>query len=110
MLVLVASLAAAPASGSVRPAWWQDAERQAATDGYALADHADLPRLTSAGAVFLDVRPAYEFAEGHLPGAVNLEFDLGDRQEIAPEKRAAVRALLGPDVGRPVVVYCRSFR
>ena len=110
MLVLGARPAAAPPSRGVPPARWPGAGRKAATDGAALADHADLPRLTSAGAVFLDVRPAYEFAEGHLPGAVNLEFDLGDRQEIAPEKRAAVRALLGPDVGRPVVVYCRSFR
>jgi rhodanese-related sulfurtransferase len=48
----------------------------------------------------LDVRSAAEFAEGHIPGAVNIPHDvLGARI-----------AELGPAGERDVVVYCRSGR
>jgi 3-mercaptopyruvate sulfurtransferase SseA len=110
LLALAVSLAAVTAQGRSRPVWWQDAEIQAAHDGYVLADHKDLPRLAGAGALFLDVRPGYEFADGHMPGAVSLEFDLGDRQELGAQKREELLSLLGADKARPVVVYCRSFR
>jgi hydroxyacylglutathione hydrolase len=41
------------------------------------------------GAVVLDLRPPHIFAAGHLPGAVNLQFnraDLADRAELALPK------------------------
>ena len=48
----------------------------------------------------LDVRSAAEFAEGHIPGAVNIPHDvIGGRV-----------AELGPAGERDIVVYCRSGR
>jgi phage shock protein E len=48
------------------------------------------------GATLLDVRTREEFAEGHLPGAVNVPVqELGTRLDELPE-------------GEGYVVYCRS--
>ncbi|MGI9625455.1 MAG: rhodanese-like domain-containing protein, partial [Longimicrobiales bacterium] len=53
----------------------------------------DVPRVT-----LLDVRGAAEFAEGHLPGAINIAHTrLGNHLDRVPEDR-------------PVWVYCRSGR
>lgn len=95
-----------------RPGWWADAAIQAEKDGYSLIDAAELARLLDADPppILLDVRPDYEFAAGSLPGAVNLEFDLGDRSGLSPGKRARLGELLGPDTARPVVVFCRDFQ
>lgn len=50
--------------------------------------------------VLLDVRTSKEFAEGHIPGAVNISHDeLGSRLDE-----------LGADRDREIVVYCRSGR
>ena len=51
--------------------------------------------------ILVDARPAPEYAEGHLPGAVSLPIDEQDE--------ARVRALLGPDLSRPVVTYCWDY-
>lgn len=51
-------------------------------------------------AVILDVRSAGEFAEGHLPGAINVPHD-----QIAERITAAV-----PDKTAPLYIYCRSGR
>lgn len=48
--------------------------------------------------VVLDVRTPAEFAEGHIPGAVNLPVD---------EVKARVEALIA-DKSTAIVVYCRS--
>ncbi|MEW5773419.1 MAG: rhodanese-like domain-containing protein [Thermodesulfobacteriota bacterium] len=110
LLLLCALPLATPAQGQP-PAWWPDAAAQAARDGYTLLDDAGLDRvLDSGGALLLDVRPGYEFAAGHLPGAENLEFDLADQAGPSPDKRVALLAMVGPDLSRPVVIYCRSFR
>ncbi len=53
-------------------------------------------RLT--GALLLDVRRPEEFAQGHLPGAVNMDIsDPGFAQRVATL-----------DSKRPAYVYCRS--
>ena len=52
-------------------------------------------RLMEQGAQIVDVLPAREFGEDHLPGAINLPL-----RKIETE---AIRAL---DPSRPVVVYC----
>ncbi len=50
--------------------------------------------------LILDVRTAAEYADGHLPGAVNISHDeLGDRLAELDVKR-----------GDMVIVYCRSGR
>ncbi|GAB2798475.1 rhodanese-related sulfurtransferase [Hymenobacter luteus] len=50
------------------------------------------------GAVLLDVRRPDEFAQGHLPGAVNIEV-------TAPDFAQRVASL---DQQAPTYVYCRS--
>ncbi len=50
------------------------------------------------GLVVLDVRTAQEFAEGHLPGAVNVDFYASDFADQLDQ--------LDKDV--PYVLYCRS--
>lgn len=55
-------------------------------------------RRVEAGALLLDVRTPEEFAQGHLPGALNIPVDALEARlgEVPPE--------------REVVVYCRSGR
>jgi rhodanese-related sulfurtransferase len=60
------------------------------------ATRADVERLARAGAQLVEVLPADEYAEEHLPGALNLPL-----KSLARE--AAERTL---ERGRPVVVYC----
>ena len=49
----------------------------------------------------LDVRTPQEFAEGHIPGAINIDWKADGFLEAA---KAALEAV------RPVLVYCRSGR
>lgn len=61
------------------------AEKQDAATTVALSVQAVEKALTH-GAIVLDVRPALRFAAGHIPGAVNLQFnraDLADRAQLA---------------------------
>ncbi|MDY0306642.1 MAG: rhodanese-like domain-containing protein [Desulfovibrio aminophilus] len=94
------------------PAWLEEARAQAAREGYTLIDRAGVQALLGGTSrrVILDVRPGYEFEEGHIPGAVNLEFDLGDERGLAPAKRGDLVGRLGPDRSVTVVVYCRSLQ
>ena len=50
--------------------------------------------------VILDVRSAEEFAEGHIPGAINMPF----------KQLTDYRQQLNKLNGKPIVVYCRSGR
>jgi phage shock protein E len=50
------------------------------------------------GTTILDVRTAEEFAQGHLPGAVNIDVE-------SPDFTAQLTAL---DPSAPYAVYCRS--
>lgn len=95
-----------------QPIWWHQAEVEAEKEGYVLITLDELKSWYDAGKPFLilDVRPDYEYQRGHLPNAVNLEFDLGERLTLKPEKRKTFEELLGPDKDRTVVIYCRSFR
>lgn len=54
--------------------------------------------MIESGVLLVDVRSAEEFAEGHLDGAVNIEWDQTD----------ALIAAIGTDKQRQVVFYCRS--
>ena len=55
-------------------------------------------QLRQPGAVLLDVRRPDEFAQGHLPGATNIDV-------TAPDFAQRVAAL---DKAAPTYVYCRS--
>ena len=62
----------------------------------AVAEHA-WPMI-QAGALLVDVRSEEEFTEGHMDGAVNIEWDKTDD----------LIAAIGDDKQRQVVFYCRS--
>lgn len=56
---------------------------------------AELQDLMAAGVQLVEVLPAAEFAEDHLPGAVNL-----------PLRKIETDARIQLDASRPVAVYC----
>jgi rhodanese-related sulfurtransferase len=58
-------------------------------------DLAQLQELRARGAQLVEVLPRTEYAEEHLPGAVNL-----------PLKQLDATTAARLDKGRPVVVYC----
>ncbi len=112
LLLALCVLPARPALADETEIWWASAQAEADRDGYLLLDDDGLRKLMDekADMVLLDARADYEFAAGHLPGAANLEFDLGDDIELPQAKRQALQNLLGPDKDRMLVIYCRSFR
>jgi rhodanese-related sulfurtransferase len=58
-------------------------------------DREQVRRLQAEGAQVVEVLPAEEFAEDHIPGAINMPL-----RRLEKEARDAL------DPGRPVVVYC----
>jgi phage shock protein E len=94
------------------PSWWHQASLNAQKDGYRLIKPNELQALRSSGENFLlvDVRPGYEYCQGHLPNAINMEFDLGDQLSLSNIKKSDLVKVLGPNKMRLIVIYCRSFR
>jgi rhodanese-related sulfurtransferase len=92
--------------------WYQDAKSLAREEGYKVISTAELLQLYSSHKDFLllDVRFAYEHAQGKLPGAVSLPFDLSHRHSLDEKQKMALLQTLGPDQERKIVVYCRDFR
>jgi len=111
LILVIGILTAAAADSRQQPAWLQQARGEAKRDGYELITAPELKALYESGKDFtiIDVRPEYEYRDGHLSNARSLEFDLGDKLELKPEKQAALIHLLGPDKQRMIVFYCRSF-
>ena len=58
-------------------------------------DREQVRRLMAQGAQVVDVLPAQEYGEDHLPGAINL-----------PLRRIEAEASRVLDPSRPVIVYC----
>ena len=58
-------------------------------------DRVGLRRMVAAGAQLVEVLPAEEYAEDHLPGAISL-----------PLRRIDAEAPSVLDKNRPVIVYC----
>jgi rhodanese-related sulfurtransferase len=61
----------------------------------ATIDLATLRRLTASGAQLVEVLPAAEYQELHLPGAINV-----------PLKQLDAESTRQLDPGRDIVVYC----
>lgn len=60
--------------------------------------HRDVEQFRqTGGAMLLDVRGIDEYAEGHIPGAVNIPL------QVLPTKQG-----LPEDLDTPIFVYCRS--
>ncbi|OIQ50280.1 Rhodanese-like domain protein [Pseudodesulfovibrio hydrargyri] len=112
LLLAFCVLGARPVRADGNEVWWASAEAEAKRDDYRLIDDNGLRTLVGSGAdmVLLDARADYEYGAGHIPGAANLEFDLGDDLDLSREKREALAGLMGPDRDRLLVIYCRSFR
>jgi predicted sulfurtransferase len=91
---------------------YEQALRAAERDGYRLVATAGLRELLLADPdiLLVDVRFAYEYAAGHIPGAVSLPVDLTDRTDLSVERRQAFADVLGEEKGRVIVIYCRGFR
>jgi rhodanese-related sulfurtransferase len=60
-------------------------------------DLAGLKRLLDEGVQLVDVLPAEEYAEEHLPGAINIPLKELDAESVAELDR-----------GTPVAVYCHD--
>jgi rhodanese-related sulfurtransferase len=58
-------------------------------------DRRDVQKLVERGAQLVEVLPADEYEEDHLPGAINL-----------PLRRLETEAVRVLDSARPVIVYC----
>jgi len=58
-------------------------------------DREQLERLIAAGAQVVEVLPEQQYADGHIPGAINI-----------PLKRLDADTASVLERGRPVVVYC----
>ena len=61
-------------------------------------DRDGVRRLMAEGAQIIDVLPAREYGEDHLPGAINL-----------PLRKIEADASRVLDCSRPIVVYCWDF-
>ena len=59
----------------------------------------DIRRMLDAGAQLVEVLPAQEYEEEHLPGAVNI-----------PLKSLDAETTRRMDPARPVIVYCWDFQ
>lgn len=58
-------------------------------------DRKEVQRLVQSGAQLVEVLPADEYQEDHLPGAINL-----------PLRRLETEATTTLEGSRPVIVYC----
>lgn len=68
----------------------------------ATKDPATARKLVAAGAAVIDVRSPEEYAEGHVPNAINIPVS-----ELSA-RLAEVDKLVAGDKTRPVVVYCAA--
>jgi hypothetical protein len=69
-------------------------------DAHQLPTAEFLARARAEGAILLDARSESAFAAGHIEGAINLPLpDFTDE---------ALAAMLGPDRGRPIYIYCNN--
>lgn len=91
---------------------FKGAQRAAERDGYRLITTAELRELLLADpdVLLVDVRFNYEFAAGHMPGAISLPVDLSDKGDLPVARRQAFEDVLGADKDRVIVTYCRGFR
>ena len=65
----------------------------------AIIDRAGLQELVARGAQLVEVLPAEEYAEEHLPGAISL-----------PLKKLDERTAARLDRARPLIVYCHDLQ
>ena len=62
-------------------------------------DRDEVQRLVAAGAQLVEVLPAAEFEQEHLPGAINIPLKELDRETTRQLERQ-----------QPVIVYCHDYQ
>jgi phage shock protein E len=62
-------------------------------------DADEVGKLVAEGAQLVEVLPAEEFAEEHLPGAINIPLQELDAARVAQLRR-----------DQPVIVYCHDYQ
>ena len=62
-------------------------------------DADEVGKLVAQGAQLVEVLPAEEFAEEHLPGAINIPLEELDGARVAQLRR-----------DQPVIVYCHDYQ
>lgn len=62
-------------------------------------ERADVQRLAASGAQLVEVLPAEEYDEEHMPGALNI-----------PLKTLTAETAAQLDRGRPLIVYCWDYQ
>ena len=62
-------------------------------------DRRETQRLIATGAQLVEVLPADEYAEAHLPGALNIPLKQLDRTRVATLRR-----------DQPLIVYCWDYQ
>ena len=110
--VLIILCGYVPGAGAAENSvWWERAEIVARQEGYHLVTLQQLQTLYGAQQNFLivDVRPDYEFKEGHLPRAIQIEFSPADRYNLKPDKRDRFESVLGSDKNRKIIIYCLNY-
>jgi rhodanese-related sulfurtransferase len=87
--------------------------RETVEGGYALVTADELAQrlATQEALLLIDAMPAADFAREHLPGARNFEFPREpmtswDAARTGGKSEQDYAALLGPDPGRTIVLYC----
>ena len=113
LALAVAILAStALAGGEEQSPLYARARTMADRDGYRTITTTALQELLRKDPppLLVDVRYDYEYAQGHIPGAVNMPVDLEDRGDLSGERLQAFRSVLGEARGRTIIIYCREFR
>jgi phage shock protein E len=90
-------LALAACSSVSSPKNSPQAAPAASSDSIRIVDGKEAHRLVAEGVKVVDVRTPEEFADGHVPGAVNIPYD-----EVGARLRE-----IGP-ASTPVLLYCYS--
>lgn len=75
--------------------WLKKEENEMTTD----INRNDVQRLVADGAQLVEVLPAEEYNEAHLPGAINI-----------PLKKLDAQSVTRLDTARPVITYCHDFQ
>lgn len=86
-----------------------DFAREVVKGGYGIVRTDELKEWMAQGRPMLivDTMPLEDsYKKAHVPGSVNFEFPVKEVEDLPADVRARYEALLGPDKGQVIVVYC----
>jgi phage shock protein E len=96
-LLFASACTAVPSASTAPHAMPATANAAASSAPAVIVDGKEAHRLVAAGVTVVDVRTPEEFADGHVPGALNIPYD---------EVGARLREIGPPST--PVLLYCYS--